>query len=474
MKRKMKKILSGLLCVAVALMPAAKVWATDVEEEAKKAYELPVQSNEIENWPQGPAVYGQSAIVIDADTRSILYAKNMHDKHYPASITKVLTALLAAENGNLNTDRVMFSQESVNFLEPGDAYIGMRAGEEISLKDALYGVLLASANEVSYAVAETIGTKMQGNGSGYEKFVKAMNERAEELGATDSHFVNPHGLQDENHYTSAYDMALISAELFEHPEILEIMETYEHTIGPTNLVNESRTFQQRHEMMETWNSHYYEYCVGGKTGYTDEAGNTLITLADNGKMRLICVEMATRGQHIYDDTRSLLDYAFAGFSRQEAKSSILESAEEDVHATITEKGPVYVDLPVGIPQEELEFETGEENGVSMLYLTWQGQTVGKVAADVDEKAAQRAAGDGKKPGVVTSVRKILEESIWIVIGAAAVLILIAVILVFVIRHRKRSSFLRLSRRKQRRQERQRRRRMKRAARRSRRRGRKRW
>lgn len=269
-------------------------------------------------------------------------------------------------------------------------------------------------------------------------------------------------------------MALISAELFEHPEILEIMETYEHTIGPTNLVNESRTFQQRHEMMETWNSHYYEYCVGGKTGYTDEAGNTLITLADNGKMRLICVEMATRGQHIYDDTRSLLDYAFAGFSRQEAKSSILESAEEDVHATITEKGPVYVDLPVGIPQEELEFETGEENGVSMLYLTWQGQTVGKVAADVDEKAAQRAAGDGKKPGAVTSIRKILEESIWIVIGAAAVLILIAVILVFVIRRRKRSSFLRLSRRKQRRQESQRRRRMKRAARRSRRRGRKRW
>ena len=124
MKRKMKKILSGLLCVAVALMPAAKVWATDVEEEAKKAYELPVQSNEIENWPQGPAVYGQSAIVIDADTRSILYAKNMHDKHYPASITKVLTALLAAENGNLNTDRVTFSQESVNFLEPGDAISG--------------------------------------------------------------------------------------------------------------------------------------------------------------------------------------------------------------------------------------------------------------------------------------------------------------------------------------------------------------
>ena len=247
------------------------------------------------------------------------------------------------------------------------------------------------------------------------------------------------------------------------------METYEHTIGPTNLVNESRTFQQRHEMMETWNSHYYEYCVGGKTGYTDEAGNTLITLADNGKMRLICVEMATRGQHIYDDTRSLLDYAFAGFSRQEAKSSILESAEEDVHATITEKGPVYVDLPVGIPQEELEFETGEENGVSMLYLTWQGQTVGKVAADVDEKPRRGPQAMVKAWGCHIRQEDFGREYLdcdWGSGGADSHCRDFS----FRDPAQERSSFLRLSRRKQRRQERQRRRRMKRAARRSRRTG----
>lgn len=475
MKRKMKKILAGLLCIAAVTVPASGVSAADAEEEAKQSYALPVQSNEVENWPEGPAVYGKSAIVIDADTKAVLYAKNIDDEHYPASITKVMTALLAAENGDLETGRVTISQESVDFLEPGDAYIGMRPGEEISLTDALYGVLLASANEVSYAVAENIGNTLSGTGTGYEKFVAAMNDRAGELGATHTHFVNPHGLQDENHYTSAHDMALISSELFSHPELMEIMQTYEHTIGPTNLETESRTFQQRHEMLVNWNDHYYEYCVGGKTGYTDEAGNTLITLADNGKMHLVCVEMETRGQHIYDDTRSILDYAFENFTRQEVESSVLEQARKEAHATVTETEPVYVSLPADASQEDLKFETGEENGESMLYLTYEGQTVGKAKADVDEKAVARKEKEEQgTASVLDTIKNVFEGRQWIVIAAAAAVIIVAVvILILVFRRRRRRSFLRTSRR-QKRLERQRRRRMKRAARRSRRRGRKRW
>lgn len=474
MKRKLTKILAGLLCVAAVMMPMAGAKAADVEEEAKQSYELPVQSNEIKDWPEGPAVYGKSAIVIDADTKAVLYAKNIDDEHYPASITKVMTALLAVENGNLDTDKVVFSQESVDFLEPGDAYIGMRPGEEISLKDALYGILLASANEVSYAVAENIGNKLPGTGTGYEKFVAAMNERAKELGATHTHFANPHGLQDENHYTSAHDMALISAEVFAHPELLEIMQTYEYTIGPTNLETESRTFQQRHEMLISWDPHYYEYCVGGKTGYTDEAGNTLITLADNGKMHLVCVEMETRGQHIYDDTRSILDYGFNQFERQEVESKVLERAEEEAHASVNVTEPVYVTLPSGASQEDLEFETGEENGASMLYLTYQGQTVGSVPAQIDEKAAQQAEKGEKAASVLDKVRGVFSGKRWMIVVAtvAAVLVVIIVVLV-VFRRRRRRSFLRTTRR-QKKMERQRRRRMRKAARRSRRRGRKRW
>lgn len=474
MKRKMKQLLSGLLCVAAILMPVSSVKAVDAEEEAKQAYALPVQSNEINNWPEGPAVYGKSAIVMDADTKAVLYAKNIDDTHYPASITKMMTALLAAENGNLDTDKVLISQDSVDFLQPGDAYIGMRPGEEISLKDAMYGILLASANEVSYAVAENIGNKMQGTGSGYEKFIQAMNDRAKELGATHTHFVNPHGLQDENHYTSVHDMALISAEVFAHPELLEIMQTYEYTIGPTNLEKESRTFQQRHEMLISWNKHYDQDCVGGKTGYTDEAGNTLITLADNGKMRLVCVEMETRGKHIYDDTKSLLDYAFANFTKQEVQSSTLEKAQKKTQSSVTGTEPVYVSLPTNASQEDLKFTTGSENDESMLYLTYEGQKVGKVKADIKQEIAVSKQGeDLTKSSIVKDVIKTVEDYKWILIGAAAVLILLIVILILVFRRRRRRSFLRMTGR-QKRQERRRRRRMRKEAKRSRKRARKRW
>lgn len=474
MKRKMRKILSGLLCAAAVMMPVQAVMAEDVEEQAKQAYELPVQSNEIENWPQGPSVYGKSAIVMDADTKAILYAKNIDDEHYPASITKIMTALLAAENGNLETDKVLISQDSVDFLKPGDAYIGMRPGEEISLKDALYGVLLASANEVSHAVAENIGEKLQGTGSGYEKFIQTMNDRAKELGATNTHFVNSYGLQDEEHYTSAHDMALISTEVFAHPELLEIMQTYEHTIGPTNLEQESRTFQQKHEMLARWNQHYYEYCVGGKTGYTDEAGNTLITLADNEGMHLVCVEMETRGQHIYDDTKSLLDYGFANFKKEEVSQSVLEDAQKECHVSITEQTPVYVSLPKDGAQEKLKYETGEENGESVLYLTYEGQRVGKVKAELQEGAeAKMKEGSNDRTPVTKTILNFLQERQWILIAAAAAVVILVVIIILWLRRRKRRSFLRATRR-QRRQERRRRRRLRKAASRSRRRRTKRW
>lgn len=474
MKRKVKKILSGLFCIAAVMMPAMGAMAEDPEEQAKQAYELPVQSNEIKNWPQGPSVYGKSAIVIDVDTNAVLYAKNIDDKHYPASITKIMTALLAAENGNLETDKVLISQDSVDFLQAGDAYIGMRPGEEISLKDALYGVLLASANEVSHAVAENIGEKLEGTGSGYEKFIQAMNDRADELGATHTHFVNSYGLQEEEHYTSAHDMALISAEVFRHPELLEIMQTYEYTIGPTNLEKESRTFQQRHEMLCTWNKHYYEYCVGGKTGYTDEAGNTLITLADNGKMRLACVEMETRGQHIYDDTKNILDYAFKNFTKQEVDSAVLEQALKDNDASMKEQTQIYVSLPKDVTQEKLQSATGEENGQAMLYLTYEGQTVGKVKVDMEKDGVQKAKlhTEGKNH-IIENILKFLQERRWIVIGVAVVVLLVVGIIIFTVCRRRRRSFLRTTRR-QKKQERRRRRKLRKSAMKSRRRRMKRW
>lgn len=463
MKKGWKRILSGALCAAVVMAGTmtgnTKAKAADAEEAAKKAYALPVQSNETEGWPAGPAVYGTSAIVMDADTKAVLYAKNIDERHAPASITKVLTALLAAENGNLDTDKVLFSQESVDFLEPGDAYIAMRPGEEITLKDAVYGMLLASANEVSYAIAENIGNKLEGAGGGYEKFIAGMNKRAKELGAKNTNFMNPHGLFEEQHYTSVYDMAVISAELFWHPELLQIMQTGQYEIPPTNLEKESRIFQQKHRMLIKGGKDYYEYCVGGKTGYTDESGNTLVTLADNGKQRLVCVEMETRGQHIYDDTKNLLDYGFQNFAKKELPDSVIKKAEKELNAKI-EEGMATLPADADIKEISCKLESSESNGEEAVF-TYKNQRVGKVKAEKKEIKEEKTE---KKKEILPKIsfpkpdKKILAGA-----GAAAVLLLILILVFCFRRKRGRRGYYMKHRRKRLAQERRRQRKIRRKA-----------
>ena len=208
-------VLAAVCVIGTALIPSRAVHAEDVVDpiavQKQAAYDAVPETNGLKNWPQGPHVYANSAIVMEMNSGAILYGKKINDKHYPASITKLLTALVALENADPD-DEVYFSEDSVSFLEYGDASIGMRPGEILSMNDALYGMLLASANEVSYAIAESVGKKM---GGGFETFIQKMNERCEELGCTGSHWTNANGLHDENHYTTAHDMALIGSAVYQ-------------------------------------------------------------------------------------------------------------------------------------------------------------------------------------------------------------------------------------------------------------------
>lgn len=192
-KRYGKCCLSLFLAASMILMPPVQTFAEeetaaattdstqtageDRETQRQNCYAIAPDSNSVENWPQGPATYADSAIVMDMNSGAVLYSKQIEKKHYPASITKLLTTLVALDNAEL-TDTVEFSQDSISFLEYGDAHIGMTPGEQISMEDALYAVLLASANEVSYAVAESVGKKM---GGGYDTFIQAMNDESENL-----------------------------------------------------------------------------------------------------------------------------------------------------------------------------------------------------------------------------------------------------------------------------------------------------
>ena len=313
---------------------------TEEQKAEKAAYEMKVESNEWKNWPQGPGTYGEAAIVMDAGTGSILYAKNIDSHQFPASITKILTALVALENGKLE-DTVTFSHDSVAFLQPGDSSVGLKEGNVINLDQALHATLLASANEAAYAVGESIGMNA---GHDYNWFIEQMNARCQELGGENSNFVNTNGLHDPNHYTCARDMALIGRELFKHPEFFQIVQTLNYTI-PASETTEEHVFQQKHKMLIPGGQNYYEYAIGGKTGYTSDALSTLITMADNGEMQLVCVVLRTHGANIYPDTRALFEYAFANFTKVDVEGNETSKAVEKI---LEDENSGYVLLPQGV------------------------------------------------------------------------------------------------------------------------------
>ncbi len=263
-----------------------------------------------------------SAILIDASTGTILYEKNKDKKQYPASITKLMTVLLALENGNLE-DTMTFSEEAVFGIERNSSHIAIDVGEQITLLQGLYAIMLQSANEVSLGVAEYIdGSK--------EAFAARMNSRAHELGCLNTNFVNPNGLHDDNHYTTAYDMALIARELLKFDFFRELMATTYYEIPPTNKQSETRYLYGQHKMINQNTQYYYEGCEGGKTGFTNEALNTLVTYAKKGDTELIAVVLHDAGAGTYVDTKILFDYGFDHFETIKAFSADTYSDDKAV------------------------------------------------------------------------------------------------------------------------------------------------
>ena len=255
-------------------------------------------------WPDAPETLSPGVILMEESTGTILYEKNSDEAHYPASITKIMTTLLALENGNLS-DMVTFSDDAINNTEGSG--IARDYGEQMTLEQCLYGVMLESANECAYAVAEHVGGTV-------ENFVDMMNAKAKELGCTNTHFANPHGLQDENHYTTAHDMALIAQAAYQNETFRIIIGTKMYTIPPTNKHAEETVLRNHHDMLCTYHNanrkYLYPYCVGGKTGYTATANSTLVTYAEKDGMTLICVVMNTQSPNQFIDTVNLFDYAF--------------------------------------------------------------------------------------------------------------------------------------------------------------------
>ena len=218
-------IIPLLMALAMVLTPVCVYAEPDQEAEDLEAQRvarmsLPIQSDDYEEWPAGPHIGAEAAIVMDAGTGTILYEKNINEHLYPASVTKMLTALIAVENCDMD-EMVTFSEDAINSIDwRTDANLGISAGNSITMEQCLYGLLVGSANEVAYAIAEHVSG--EGNIAG---FAELMNKRAEELGCTDSHFVTPNGIHDPNHYTSAYDLALIAKAFYSHDNLSTMAST---------------------------------------------------------------------------------------------------------------------------------------------------------------------------------------------------------------------------------------------------------
>ena len=296
--------------LVVCLLSVNSLTMVFAEEEQDTEGSVPasytIETNEIPGWPQGPAIESAAGAVIDIDTGTFLYGKGSTEKMYPASTTKIMTALLLLENCDLN-DEITFS-EIVYDLEEGSSHLGIQAGEKMKLEDAAYGLMLASANDIANGVAEYMGGSLSG-------FADMMNARAEELGCVNTHFANPHGLYQEDHYTCAHDMALIAAAAYQNPVFRKIVTTREYTIPETNLTEEERSFLNHHKMMHEDEEFYRDWCTGGKTGYTSQCLNTLVTYGEKDGKRLASVVFRAEGSEIaYRDSTEILEYGFGEFS----------------------------------------------------------------------------------------------------------------------------------------------------------------
>lgn len=373
------------LIMAAEAVSNTSIESSEIPEEpaVPESYEWEIQSNNIPGWPEGPKVMAETAIVMDIDTEEILYAKGIDEKRAPASTTKIMTAMLAIEKVPFDT-QITFTDE-VNNIEAGSTHIGIKPGETLTMKDCAYAILLASANEVSSGVAEYIGTTVPA-------FVDMMNQRAKELGCTNTNFVNANGLYDENHYTTARDLAIIAKAAFQNETFREIVKTPYYIVPKTNLTDEERWLNNHHKMI-LQGPEYYEGCLGGKTGYTEKAGNTLVTYAERNGRRLVCVILADINIVAqYTDTRSLLDYGFDNFQPLNTASvSLTPSKSDELGNLLNEKGLLTTALEtasISIPKEtkeDLTYKTTLENNILNIDYYYGKQELGSSSIQASDE-----------------------------------------------------------------------------------------
>ncbi|MEG1847437.1 MAG: D-alanyl-D-alanine carboxypeptidase family protein [Lachnospiraceae bacterium] len=384
-------LLSTLIVSTVLITNSLNIHAEpDYEAEAEARKSLQIQSNETANWPAGPAIGAESAIVMDANSGAILYAKNIHEQLYPASTTKILTCLLATEHAEMD-EIVEYSKDAVFGIERDSSNMGMDVGEKITMEQSLYGILVGSANEAACAVAEHISGSVA-------DFATLMNEKAASLGCKDSHFMNPNGLYNENHYTSAYDLATIASAFFQNELLCKMSSTPTYEIPITATQPDDIIVHSKNKLLKD-RQFTYDSLVGSKTGFTSEARQTLVSCAKKNGMTLICVIMKEESPYQFSDTATLFDYGFDNFQKVDISenevqysidSSDLFHADNDVlgnsKPVLALNQEAYLVLPKTAVFKDtlssLSYTDTGENSVATIDYTYNDIPVGHVSVDL--------------------------------------------------------------------------------------------
>ncbi|MBO5069526.1 MAG: D-alanyl-D-alanine carboxypeptidase [Roseburia sp.] len=376
----------------------------------------PIEALASEYWPDGPETNSPAVILMELSTGTILYEKNSEEAHYPASITKILTTLVALENSRMD-EVVTFSNRAID--ETHGSGIARDYGEQMTMEQCLYAVMLESANECAFAVAEHVGGTM-------EAFVDMMNAKAKEIGCVNTHFANPHGLHDDEHYTCAYDMALIAQAAYENETFRIITGTKRYTIPPTNKHDVDTILRNHHDMLVTYRSankkYLYEYCVGGKTGYTDAAQNTLVTYAEKDGMTLVCVVMNTQSPSQFTDTRSLFDFAFDNFqlvniAGNETRYDSVDSGETGELGSVNAFVDINKNANIVLPKtaefsdtvSQVVYDQVSEDVVGTISYTYAGRSVGSANVERTGVEIETFIFDNQKEDVVETTVETDEE-----------------------------------------------------------------
>lgn len=466
----MKKMLAIFMALILTFTFVTPVYATGETGASEATTEHPETTEYPDDPSREPDLVCNAAIVMDASTGQILYEKNAYEKKYPASITKILTILVALDHGVNFDETIAMSENAIWGIERNSTHIGLDVGEKVTVRDLMYATMVESANECAYAIAELVGGDL-------DSFAELMNQRIKEIGCENTHFVTPNGLHDDNHYTCAYDMALITREALKNDTFRELAGTLSYVVPETNLTDETRPLWNGNKMINPAAAQYYEYCKGGKTGYTSMANNTLVTFAEKDGLELICVILDCDGwKYSYTDSRALYNYCYNNYTYFYPLSDFtFESDDEDTSDNNTILKNYYsslnhemVDLVVdknyslllnkSVDTTKIEkvinlYDTAQDNVLGEINFLYDGEQIGSTPITsttplLSSQITQEEEEEG--PSIWSNIGKVLLRILMVIAALAVLLIIymgIAAIVRKVRRNRRRQGYHRRRRRR---------------------------